>query len=451
MSLKVTVIGLGYLGATTAIAFAKMGHQVLGVDPDEAKVRSLQAGSIPFFEPGLDQALAEVQSTGKIRFVSSHVEESREANVHFLCVGTPQAKVGLSADTSYLFRAVDDLLPYLSKDSVIAGKSTVPVGTADLLIDHIRSSKGYLPHLSWNPEFLQEGRALEDSLRPNRIVIGSSDRHSTWTLRQLYRDQIEAGIPVVETDLRTAELVKVAANAFLATKISFINLMAEVAEVAGADTAELAKAIGYDERIGPKFLRNGIGYGGGCLPKDLRSFMARSEELGLRGSVGLFEQVEAINSRRRTRPVELAKEYFGSLTGKEVLILGASFKPDTDDIRDSPSLEVAELFVREGAIVTVHDPMSLPKVAATYPALRTQLDLERAFQGKEIVVLGTEWDEYRNLDPAEVSKASPPGLMIDGRNTLDFSAWKRAGWAFTALGNGVLADLERAESDKAVA
>lgn len=446
-----TVIGLGYLGATSAIAFAKMGHQVLGIDPDQAKVRALQSGSIPFFEPGLDNALSEVKSNGKIRFASSHDDESRKANVHFLCVGTPQSKVGLSADTSYLFTAVDELLPYLAKDSVIAGKSTVPVGTADLLIEHIKNIKGFLPHLSWNPEFLQEGRALEDSLYPNRIVIGSSDRHSTWTLRQLYRNQIEEGIPVVETDLRTAELVKVAANAFLATKISFINLMAEVAEVAGADTAELAKAIGYDDRIGSKFLRNGIGYGGGCLPKDLRSFVARSRELGLQDSIGLLEQVEAINSRRRNRPVELAKEYFGSLVGKEVLILGASFKPDTDDIRDSPSLEVAELFVGEGAVVTVHDPMSLPKVSATYPTLRTQPHLETAFRNKEVVVLGTEWGQYKQLDPASVSISSRPGLIIDGRNALDVAAWKQAGWAFMALGNGFHQVEEKSQSSQAVA
>lgn len=449
--MKITVIGLGYLGATTSIAFAKLGHQVIGIDPDECKVQALRAGSIPIYEPGLQSALTQALSDGNIQFSVGHNQESLDAQLHFLCVGTPQSKVGLSADTSYLFQAIDELLPFLSSEAVIAGKSTVPVGTADSIIEHVKNLTGKAPNLVWNPEFLQEGKALEDSLYPNRIVIGSSNQYAAEVLKEFYKAQIDEEIPYVETDLRTAELVKVAANAFLATKISFINLMAEVAEVAGADTSQLATAIGFDDRIGSKFLKNGIGYGGGCLPKDLRSLVARAKELGLDDSVKLFEQVEAVNSRRRSRPIEIAKQHYGSLFGKKVLVLGASFKPDTDDIRDSPSLEVAELFYQEGAIVTIHDPLALSKVASDYPTLRTQSDIQVAFEDKDVVVLGTEWPEYKSIDPTELSTTRRTSLLIDGRNCLDLGKWASAGWSVVGLGNGLSQPVSTSESNKAVA
>jgi len=449
--MKITVIGLGYLGATTAVAFAKLGHQVIGIDPDESKVKALRAGSIPIYEPGLQSALTQALAAGNIQFSVGHIQESLDSQIHFLCVGTPQSKVGLSADTGYLFQAIDELLPFMSSESVIAGKSTVPVGTADSIIEHVKNLTGKVPNLVWNPEFLQEGKALEDSLYPNRIVIGSSNQYAAEVLKEFYKAQIDEEIPYVETDLRTAELVKVAANAFLATKISFINLMAEVAEVAGADTSQLATAIGFDDRIGSKFLKNGIGYGGGCLPKDLRSLVARAKELGLGDSVKLFEQVEAVNNRRRSRPMEIAKQHYGSLFGKKVLVLGASFKPDTDDIRDSPSLEVAELFYQEGAIVTIHDPLALSKVASNYPTLRTQSDINVAFEDKDVVVLGTEWPEYKSIDPTELSTIRRTSLLIDGRNFLDLGKWASAGWSVVGLGNGLSQPVSTSESNKAVA
>lgn len=451
MQLKVTVIGLGYLGATTAVAFAKMGHSVLGIDPDIEKVKSLQNGKVPFHEIGLEQALQECQSEGIIRFATEHDAQSYEADIHFLCVGTPQSKVGFATDTTYLFQAIDSLLPVMNKNSVIVGKSTVPVGTAQSLIEYIQAHTGVEAKLAWNPEFLQEGSALEDSIRPNRIVIGAQNDLTIETIKNFYRPQIEAGIPVVETDLQTAELVKVAANSFLATKISFINMIAEVAEVAGADTSKLAKAIGYDDRIGSKFLKNGIGYGGGCLPKDLRSFIARSRELGLDQSVSFLEDVEAINNRRRLRPLEIANEYFGRLFGKKVLILGATFKPDTDDIRNSPSLEVAELFASAGAVVSVHDPLALDKVAKNYPTLRIQPDLNLALAENEVVVLGTEWSEYRNYDPSKISAQTNGRLLIDGRNALDLEAWRECGWQAVALGRSTVERAKELVAPRAVA
>jgi UDPglucose 6-dehydrogenase len=338
--MKISVIGLGYLGATHAVAMAKLGHSVIGIDKDLAKVESLKSGQIPFYEPGLAGALSEAIKEGKIQFQSSHDENSASADLHFLCVGTPQNPDG-SANTSYLFAAIEDLAPHLTQNSVVVGKSTVPVGTAQRLREQLKQSLGFEPRLVWNPEFLREGTALEDSLKPDRIVVGYWNKEDSFPLLVAYEKLIQAGSPVVEMDVPTAELVKVAANAFLATKVSFINAMAEVAEVVGADAVALSKAIGYDERIGNKFLRSGIGFGGGCLPKDIRGFIARAEELGVGQALGFLKEVDGINERRRHKVLELAKEELGELAGKKITVLGISFKPNSDDLRESPALEIA--------------------------------------------------------------------------------------------------------------
>lgn len=434
MKLKLTVIGLGYLGATTAVAFAKLGHEVIGIDSDESKLAQLAAGKVPFYEPGLDEALTEVLANGSLRFKKAHDAESREAQIHLLCVGTPQSKTGLGADTSYLFSAVDALAPFLNQDALVAGKSTVPVGTAAALKEHLQSQLAFEPHLAWNPEFLREGTALQDSLLPDRIVIGTSELWSAKLLRMLYEPITNQGIPLLSVDIPTAELVKVAANSFLATKISFINAMAEIAEVAGADAVKLAEAIGYDERIGNKFLRTGIGFGGGCLPKDIRAFAARAEELGVGHAVGFLREVEEINLRRRSRVVELAKEELGDLTGRRVTILGAAFKPETDDVRDSPAMAVAEQFWQAGASVVVHDPKALDNVNRVYPQIETQDNLHAAVRGTELVVLATEWREYRDADPQPMASMVANRLVIDGRNALDAEVWRAAGWQIIALG-----------------
>ena len=436
--MKITVIGLGYLGATHAIAMAELGHDVIGIEANPKRLSDLQNGVVPFFEPGLDEALQSVIAKGNIKFQEDHTEESREADLHFLCVGTPQLPGSYAANTEYLHQAVKALAPYLREDAVVAGKSTVPVGTSAALTAILAEATGFTPHLAWNPEFLREGTALEDSLRPDRIVIGVNDERSAQVLRKVYEPITVHGTPFLVTDIPTAELVKVAANSFLATKISFINAMAEIAEVSGADAVALAEAIGYDERIGNKFLRNGIGFGGGCLPKDIRAFMARAEELGVGSAVDFLDDVDQINLRRRSRVVDLLKRELGTLAGKRVLVLGAAFKPNSDDLRDSPSIAVAKLILTEGANVVIHDPISLDHVRATQPELIAEQDLIRAATGADALVLATEWNDYREGHiPADLAGVVANKLIIDGRNALKVDKWQKAGFRLIALGRNV--------------
>jgi UDPglucose 6-dehydrogenase len=436
MAMKVTVIGLGYLGATHCVAMSKLGHTVIGIEPNQAKIESLKSGHAGFFEPGLDEELAKQIASGRLTFQSSHDEGSRDVDVHFICVGTPQKDGSLAADTSYLHSAIKDLAPYLSKDAVVAGKSTVPVGTAALLTIELTNLVGFAPNLAWNPEFLREGTALEDSLNPDRLVVGVTNQHSEDKLREVFAPMISSGIPFIVTDLATAELVKAAANAFLATKISFINAMAEIAEVSGADATQLATAIGYDERIGNKFLRNGVGFGGGCLPKDIRALMARAEELGVGQSVAYLKEIDKINIRRRDRVIDMLTKELGTLKGKKVLVLGAAFKPDSDDVRDSPALEIALLIQGAGATAVVHDPIALPGVNKKHPELTTNENLMAAFDGVDATVLATEWQEYRQLDPSTIAGAANK-FVIDGRNVLDVTKWQQAGFKVLALGKTI--------------
>ena len=435
--MKISVIGLGYLGATHAVAMAKLGHEVIGIEPDESRLSALQSGKVPFFEPGLEEALLEVQKSGTLTFQSAHDEASAACELHFLCVGTPQLADSNAADTSHVFAAASELAAFISLDAVVAGKSTVPVGTAQQLKDEMSKIAGFEVNLAWNPEFLREGTALEDSLKPDRIVVGTWDREAESKLREVYQPILETGTPFISLDVPTAELVKVAANSFLATKISFINAMAEVAEVSGADTVALAEAIGFDERIGKKFLRNGVGFGGGCLPKDIRAFIARAEELGVGSAVDFLKDIDEVNLRRRDRVVELAKQDLKDLSDKRILVLGISFKPDSDDLRDSPSLDVALRFSTLGAKVTVHDPMALGALGDRYPELERAKDIETGAKDAELIFLGTEWSEYIWIDPASFGDLVANKLIIDGRNVLDVASWQAAGWRLIALGRNV--------------
>jgi UDPglucose 6-dehydrogenase len=412
---------------------AKLGHHVLGIEQDRSKLESLRKGKIPFHEPGLDQALAEVLQSGQLTFQGSHDAQSQLADIHFICVGTPQKANG-EADTSFVFSAALELAKHLRPGSVVAGKSTVPVGTAAELRKQMSELTGFLVHLAWNPEFLREGTALEDSLRPDRIVVGSWDQYSVEKIREVYRPILNAGTPFLSLDVETAELVKVAANAFLATKISFINAMAEIAEATGADAVVLAEAIGHDERIGKKFLRTGIGFGGGCLPKDIRGFIARAEELGVGSALDFLKDVDQINLRRRSRVFELASRELGELTDKKILVLGISFKPDSDDLRDSPALEIARRLADAGARVTIHDPIALAALSDS-GKLHAELDVELAAKDVDLVILGTEWKHYRDLDPAKLQVKNK--LVIDGRNALDAGKWQSAGWKVIALGRNI--------------
>lgn len=433
MSLKLSVIGTGYLGATHAACMASLGFEVIGVDLDPAKIDLLSQGKVPFYEPDLEDLLATQIKSGRLKF-SKDISDIADCDVHFICVGTPQVKNGNAADLTYVNGAVESIAPIIKSGSLVVGKSTVPVGTAARLRD-LLIKVNPTTDLAWNPEFLREGFAVEDTLRPNRLVVGTNSDQAEATLKMVYAQNLKDGTPWVRADLPTSELVKVAANSFLATKISFINAMAEICEAAGGDVTVLAKAIGYDPRIGNRFLQAGIGFGGGCLPKDIRAFMARAEELGAQQALEFLKEIDSINLRARQRIIELVrKDLADDLNGKKVAILGAAFKPDSDDVRDSPALDIAAQIQAAGAIVTVHDPKAIANAQKRFPALKFAESIESTFTDAEIVLHLTEWKIYRELDPVKMKSLVKNPIMIDGRNALDRSAWRKAGWKFRALG-----------------
>ncbi|WP_322412192.1 UDP-glucose/GDP-mannose dehydrogenase family protein [Microbacterium invictum] len=434
--MRLSVIGCGYLGAVHAAAMASIGHEVVGIDVDQRKIASLSKGEAPFFEPGLQEILTEGIASGNLRFTTD-MSEAAGAKVHFVGVGTPQVKDGYAADLTYVNAAVDGLLPYLSEGDIVAGKSTVPVGTAAGLAPRVTETGATLV---WNPEFLREGWAVQDTIDPDRLVAGvpagAEGETAASVLREVYHPSVAKGTPFIVTDYATAELVKVSANAFLATKISFINAMAEIAEVTGADVTQLADAIGHDARIGRRFLGAGIGFGGGCLPKDIRAFSARAEELGRGESVAFLRQVDEINLRRRDRAAQLVVEALGgSVFKKNVTVLGAAFKPHSDDIRDSPALDVAVKLHGLGAWVTVTDPAAIENAQRIHPQLNYVEDRDEALREADAVIVVTEWDEYRReLDPAHAGSLVRGKVVVDGRNCLDAGAWRAAGWEYFGMG-----------------
>ena len=433
MTLKLSVIGTGYLGATHAACMASLGFEVIGFDTEISKIELLSKGKVPFYEPDLEELLAEQIKAGRLRFTKD-IAELADVDVHFICVGTPQVKGGNAADLTYVNSALESIAKIVKPGGLVVGKSTVPVGTATRLRDRLIEINPKAD-LAWNPEFLREGFAVEDTLRPNRLVVGVTNDNSEKILKEVYVTNLKENTPWVRADLPTAELVKVAANSFLATKISFINAMAEICEAAGGDVTILAKAIGYDPRIGNRFLQAGIGFGGGCLPKDIRAFMARAEELGAKQAVEFLKEVDAINLRARQRIIELVrKDLSEDLVGKKVAILGAAFKPDSDDVRDSPALDIAAQIQAAGAVVTVHDPKAIANAQKRFPALKFAEDINSTLKDAEIVLHLTEWKIYREINPVEVKPLVKTPIMIDGRNALDRDAWRAAGWKFRALG-----------------
>lgn len=439
MSTRIAVFGTGYLGATHAACMAELGHEVLGVDVDAAKLEKLAAGEVPFYEPGLREVLRRNIDRGRLKFTSSYEEAAEFADVFFLGVGTPQKKGEFAADMIYVDAVIETLAPLLTKPSVIFGKSTVPVGTAERIGRRARelAPSGDAVEVAWNPEFLREGFAVQDTLHPDRLVLGvDRNRHgrAESVAREVYADLVDEGIPFLVTDLATAELVKASANAFLATKISFINAISEVCEAAGADVTVLADAIGYDVRIGRRFLNAGIGFGGGCLPKDIRAFMARAGELGADQALTFLREVDNINMRRRTRMVELAREACGSLLGARVAILGAAFKPDSDDVRDSPALNVAGQIQLQGAAVNVYDPKAMDKSRALFPTLTYSANALEACEGADVVLVLTEWPQFLKLQPSDLDSVVRKKVIVDGRNCLTPEDWRGAGWTYRGLG-----------------
>ncbi|WP_019135807.1 UDP-glucose dehydrogenase family protein [Cellulomonas massiliensis] len=434
---RIAVLGTGYLGATHAVAMAQLGMEVVGVDTDQGKVDALAAGKVPFFEPGLPELLEQTLATGRLRFTTDVAEAVAWADVHFVCVGTPQTKTSHAADLRFVEAATTAIARHLTHDAVIVGKSTVPVGTGARLRELVarEAPAGVAWELVWNPEFLREGKAVDDTLHPDRIVLGGTTPASEALLRRVYATPIAEGSPVVVTDLPTAELVKVSANAFLATKISFINAIAGVCEAAGADVTVLADALGHDVRIGRQFLDAGLGFGGGCLPKDIRALMHRAGELGAHRAAGLLQQVDEINMGQRERVVDLAVEACGgSVLNRRIGVLGAAFKPLTDDVRDSPALNVAAALHLRGAQVTVYDPEAGDTARATFPTLGYATSTREAVEGSDVVLVLTEWREFVDADPAALAALTATPRVIDARGRLDAPAWREAGWALRALG-----------------
>ncbi|MFF9864992.1 UDP-glucose dehydrogenase family protein [Streptomyces sp. NPDC013953] len=443
MALKITVIGTGYLGATHAAAMAELGFEVLGLDVVPEKIEMLSEGRVPMYEPGLEELLRKhvagfEGSTGRLRFTTSWEEVGEFGDVHFVCVNTPQKHGEYACDMRYVDAAFGSLAPHLKRPALVVGKSTVPVGSAERLARLLaeRAPVGADAELAWNPEFLREGFAVQDTLHPDRIVVGVESAAAEKLLREVYATPMEEGSPFVVTDFPTAELVKTAANSFLATKISFINAMAEVCEAAGGDVAKLAEAIGYDDRIGAKFLRAGIGFGGGCLPKDIRAFMARAGELGADQALTFLREIDSINMRRRGQMVGMAREALGDGTflGKRVAVLGAAFKPDSDDVRDSPALNVAGQIHLQGGQVTVYDPKGMGNARRLFPTLAYADSALEAVRGADVVLHLTEWSEFRELDPRELGEVVASRVILDGRNALDPTRWREAGWTYRAMG-----------------
>lgn len=439
-----TVIGTGYLGATHAACMAELGHEVLGVDVDETKIAALKNGKVPFYEPGLPEVLERNIANGRLDFTTDYEQVAQFANVHFIGVGTPQQRGSYAADTRYVEAVIEDLVPKLEGEHIIFGKSTVPVGTAAALqerANELVAANGNKAsvEIAWNPEFLREGYAVKDTIEPDRIVLGTraEDTNAERVAREVYAQALKHDTPFIVTDLQTAELVKVSANAFLATKISFINAVSEVCEIVGADVTQLADAIGHDDRIGRKFLGAGLGFGGGCLPKDIRAFMARAGEVGADQALTFLREVDAINMRRRERVVDLSREVLGSLIGKRITVLGAAFKPNSDDVRDSPALAVAGQLSLAGASVRIYDPQAMDNAKKVFPTLDYASSLDDALRGAELVILATEWAEFKELDPTHAAELVAQQRIIDGRNVLPVDAWQAAGWEIHALGRSL--------------
>ena len=433
MTLKVSVIGTGYLGATHAACVSSMGFSVKGVDVDQAKIDSLVKGKVPFYEPGLEDLLAAEISSGRLTFTTNFAQIS-DCDIHFICVGTPQQANSLAADLRFVDAALEAVAKVAKPGSLVVGKSTVLVGTAARLRAKLQEINPQV-ELAWNPEFLREGFAVEDTLRPNRLVVGVVRDEDEVKLKELYKKNLDEGTPWIRADLPTAELVKVAANSFLATKISFINAMAEICEAAGGDVTVLAKAIGYDPRIGNRFLQAGIGFGGGCLPKDIRAFMARAGELGAEQALEFLREIDSINLRARQRVIELVRRDLSEdLKSKKIAVLGAAFKPDSDDVRDSPALDIAAQLHAAGAHVKIHDPRAIEPAKKRFPNLSFSEEVESCIENSDLILHLTEWKIYRELDPVKLKSLVKNASIIDGRNALDRESWRDAGWRFHGLG-----------------
>ncbi|TNC42278.1 UDP-glucose dehydrogenase family protein [Mumia zhuanghuii] len=428
--MKISVIGTGYLGATHAACLASYGHDVVALDVDESRVRTLAAGHVPFHEPGLDELVVDGLRTGRLRPTSDPAAIG-DAEIHFLCVGTPQVPGGRGADLTALDGAAATVARAARQPCLVVGRSTVPVGTADALAARMETEAAVPVSLAWNPEFLREGRAVEDSLRPDRLVLGVADDAAYVTLSAVYAPVVAAGVQVIRTDRRTAELAKTSANVMLASRISVVNVLSEMCERAGADIGDLVRVLGSDPRIGPDVLQPGLGFGGSCLPKDTRAFVAQGRELGVE-SVALIHEVDMVNMRQRARAIDAVRRAWGSR--RRVAVLGAAFKQGSDDVRDSPALDVARTLHHLGATVMVHDPLAAEAARRAAPELGYADDVESAVRDADVVAVLTPWEEYTGLDPVSLYDLAASPSVVDARGCLDADKWTAAGWRFHGLG-----------------
>jgi UDPglucose 6-dehydrogenase len=433
--MRMSVIGCGHLGATHAACMASLGHEVIGVDIDADKVSLLNSGKGWFHEPDLDPMLANCIEQGRLRFTTDFAEAAEFAAVHFIGVATPGHPDG-SYDMSQLRAAVSSLVPHLRGNCLIIGKSTVSPGTAAALqsmVDGLLTPGQARVEVGWNPEFLREGCAVADTLRPDRIVAGTSSASAADIIREIYRPQTDAGIPLLVTDLPTSELAKGAANAFLATKISFINAMADICAATGADVSALAHSLGLDPRIGHAFLRAGIGYGGACLPKDVRGLGSFAQGIGAQNAALLLGAVDAVNQTRIGQAVSLVTETVGEVAGSRVAVWGASFKAGTDDVRDSAGLLIAEQLRALGATVTVYDPMSSGNAMVAYPELGYADSAVTAAASADVLVVTAAWAEFAQVDAAEVARVVACKAVVDVCQGIDIASWRGAGWQVCSL------------------
>ncbi|MFB6533088.1 UDP-glucose dehydrogenase family protein [Streptomyces noursei] len=436
--MRVSVIGCGHLGIPHAAAMAELGHDVLGVDLDQAKVARLNAGECPIFEVGLPELLARHVASGRLRFTTDISEAAGFAELHFIGVGTPIDADGRSYDTAQVYGAIRKLAPHLDRPCTIVGKSTVTVGTTSQVtaLAQRLAPAGDQVDVVWNPEFLREGHAVEDTLRPDRLIAGVSTTEGEKAIRAVYAKIIDAGVPIFVTDPQTAELAKGAANTYLGLKISYINAVADMCEAAGGDVAQIVDILGIDPRIGAGGMRPGIGYGGGCLPKDVRAFTASAQQLGVEHAAALLRAAEVINENRTAVALDLITRALGDrpIVGSRITVWGAAFKPGTNDVRESPALALAQRLQQVGATVTIHDPQAVATAMVRNPEFDYVEDLTASVDAADIVVLATEWPEYRHVDPQALVQHPATPLLVDCRTTLEPEPWRAAAWTVHQLG-----------------
>ncbi|WP_331741282.1 UDP-glucose/GDP-mannose dehydrogenase family protein (plasmid) [Streptomyces sp. NBC_00963] len=436
--MRVSVIGCGHLGIPHAAAMAELGHEVIGVDVDQARVDRLSAGECPIYEIGLPELLAHHTQSGRLRFTTDIREAADFAELHFIGVGTPIDADGRSYDTAQVFGAIRTLAPHLDRACTIVGKSTVSVGTTSQVTALVQrlAPAGEQVDVCWNPEFLREGHAVEDTLRPDRLIAGLTTAEAEKAIRAVYAPILDAGVPIFVTDPQTAELAKGAANTFLGLKISYINAVADMCEAAGGDVSQIVDILGIDPRIGSAGMRPGIGYGGGCLPKDIRAFTASAGQLGASQAATLLRAAEEINENRTYVALGLITRALGErpIRGTRVTVWGAAFKPGTNDVRESPALSLAQALQQAGATVTIHDPQAVATAMVRSPEFDYTDDLPTSLDGADVIVLATEWPEYRQADPQALGNRPATPLLVDCRTTLDPEPWRAAGWTVHQLG-----------------